>query len=299
MATRTLLEMTQDILSRMSSDEVNSISDTSESLQIATIIKNKYFDIVARGDLPANKKVYQLNPSNDVTKPVLMGIPDGVITLEWMKYFDTNPSDSQGVAQFGSNSHAVNSSLTTSTVTAANVPAGYRYVTILPIEQFLSMTNGFNPSDSNVGSFSLTYNSQNFTFYYKNDHQPHYCTVIANTYVIFDMYDRTQDSTLEASKTMGYGQTVTPFTLVDSFVPDIDDNQFALLFNESLAVAFFELKQTPNVKAEQEIKRQWGVVQKHKSVDDKPSYFNQLPNFGRSPRTGGYGGYIYGPKLFS
>lgn len=297
MATRTLLEMTQDVLSRMSSDEVNSISDTTESLQIANIIKNKYYDIVARGDLTANKEPYQLNPSNDDTMPVLMFVPDGVIGLEWLKYFDTNPTDSQGEDQFG---HGVNEDLEDENDDdIPDVPAGYKYVTILPVQQFLDMVHGFNPSESNVGSFPLTVKGQSFTFYYKNNHQPRYCTIIENNYIVFDMYDMTQDTTLQASKTMGYGQTVTPFEMLDNFVPDIDDNQFPLLFNESLAVAFYELKQSPNQKAEQEVKRQWSVVQKNKSVDNKPGYFDQLPSFGRMPRTGGYGGFTYGPRLFS
>ena len=37
-----LLEMTQDILSDMDSDEVNSINDSVESLQVLGIIKNTY-----------------------------------------------------------------------------------------------------------------------------------------------------------------------------------------------------------------------------------------------------------------
>ena len=37
---RTLLEMTQDILSAIDADEVNSIDDTVEATQVATIIKN-------------------------------------------------------------------------------------------------------------------------------------------------------------------------------------------------------------------------------------------------------------------
>lgn len=296
MATRTLLEMTQDILSRMSSDEVNSISDTAESLQIATIIKNKYYDIVARGDLTAQEEIYQLNPSNNATMPVLMFVPDGAITLEWLKYFDTNPTDSQGEDQFG---HGVNTDLPPNSESLPDIPAGYKYVTMLPVDQFLDMVHSFNPGESNVGSFSLTIKGQAFTFYYKNNHQPRYCTIIENNYVVFDMFDESQDSTLQASKTMGFGQTVTPFEMTDNFVPDIDDNQFPLMFNEALAVAFYELKQSPNPKAEQEIKRQWSVVQKNKSVDNKPSYFEQLPSFGRSPRTGGYGGYTYGPRLFS
>jgi len=35
-------------------------------------------------------------------------------------------------------------------------------------------------------------------------------------------------------------------------------------------------------QAEREIKRQWGTLQKDKSLVDKPSYFDQLANFGRA-----------------
>lgn len=292
MSGQTLLEITQDILSRMGSDEVNSISDTAESLQVATIIKNKYYDIVSRGGLTVNEKPFQLNPSNDASRPVLMYVPDGVITIEWLKYFDTNPSNSQEESQFGAFSHDLNTDIVETPSTAADIPAGYKYVTMLPIQQFLDMTNKFNPGDSDVRGFPLATDKGDFHFYYKNDHQPSYCTIIANTYIVFDSFDATQDSTLQANKTMALGQSTTPFSMTDSFVADIDDNQFPLLFNEALAVAFYELKQSPNVKAEQEAKRQWSVVQKNKSVDNKPSYFDQLPNFGRVPRTGGFSGRI-------
>src|SRR5260370_36072631 len=83
---------------------------------------------------------------------------------------------------------------------------GYQYVTIIPVQQFLDMTSAFNPTDNNVNSFQFRVNEENFKFYYRNDHQPQYCTVLENFYVIFDSFDNTQDSTLEASKTQCYGQ---------------------------------------------------------------------------------------------
>ena len=42
----TLLDMTQDILSDIDSDEVNSISDTPDSLQVAGIIKSSFYDMI-------------------------------------------------------------------------------------------------------------------------------------------------------------------------------------------------------------------------------------------------------------
>src|SRR5882757_6715281 len=104
----TLLELTQDILSGMSSDEVNSISDTSESLQVATIIKQKYFDIINRVPLPEHEQLIQLDPSLDADSPVLMFVPQGIADIKWLKYFN---SDTDSV----------------------DTPApGYLYVTILP-----------------------------------------------------------------------------------------------------------------------------------------------------------------------
>lgn len=361
MTSPTLLEMTQEVLSALDSDAVNSISDTVESTQVATIIKRKYYDILSRGSIPDQQVLLQLTASGDATKPTLMYVPEGVVRIDWVKYFDVNPNDSQTTSSF---SHGVNTdleslSLFTTTSTTSNsigtgsktftvassglsisvgqgvmalsstasmfgtvtgysgttliinvtstvssgtftswtitnsvsssVP-GYKYVKGLPLDQFLEMVNGFNPADQNVGSYLFTEGGSNFTFYYKNDMQPKYYTVVENYYIIFDTYDADFDSTLQASKTLVFGQKLAPFTMSDSFTPDLDPSDFPLLINEAKVLAFYELKQMPHSKAEQEVKRQWSSLQKNKAISNKPSHFEQLANFGRVPRTGGYGG---------
>ena len=361
----TLLQMTQDILSNMSSDEVNSISDSSESLQVATIIKQKYYDIISRGDLPNHNQLFQLNASLDSTKPTLMTVPDGIGHIEYIKYYDSNPLDSSDVSidthglnvdivpsvvSFTSSSTvtialgtqnwivpagetiSIGNILTaasginsmTGTVTAYSgtslsinvtsivgsgtysswtftstvvpTPPGYKYVTMLPIEDFIYEINKLNPSDYNVGSytFSDTSNSfpNNFTFLYRNDLTPQYCCVLSNFYVLFDSYDNTQDSTLQTSKTMCFGQVVPVFNMVDNFIPDLDAQQFPLLLNEAKTLAFFELKQQPHQLSMQEVKRQWSTVQKNKSINNRPKYFDEIGNYGR--KTGRY----YGTRRF-
>lgn len=256
----TLLDMTQNILSRMSSDEVNSISDTTESLQVANIIKNKYFDIINRVPLPEHEQLVQLNPSLDVLVPVVMKVPDGIVDIKWLKYNNTNLS-------------------------AGTPTPGYEYVTILPEEQFIDLVNGFNTTETNVRSFTFADNisgfNSNYTFYYKRDIQPSYCTIINNYYVIFDSYNYLLDSTLQASKTMAWGRVIPSFTLTDTFTPNLAEEQFQLLLNEATALAFYELKQQPHELAMQEAKRGWSNVQKNKAVINRPTYFNELANFGR------------------
>lgn len=278
---QTLLDITQDILSSLSSDEVNSISDTTESLQVANIVKQKYFDIINRVPLPQHEKLIQLEASTDETLPVLMYVPDGVTNITWLKYFNNSVTqdDSHGV-------HDINVDIIPTEGTTP-APAGYEYVTILPVRQFLDMTNGFNPNETWVDSFNFADGTKNFTFYYRNDRQPTFCTIINDYYVIFDSYDALVDDTLQSNKTMAWGRSAPSFEMSDTFIPELGDEQFPLLLNEAKALAFIELKQMPHPKAEQEIKRGWSSVQRDKSVANKPSYFDQLPDFGRMSRIGG------------
>jgi len=283
----TLLEMTQDILSGMSSDEVNSISDSPESLQVAAIIKQKYFDIINRVPLPEHEQLIQLDPSLDADQPVLMFVPSVVSDIKWLKYFDSNVLDSSD----STNNHGINVNIVPTVSSGPPFPPGYLYVNILSNAEFIQMVNGFNPNDSNVASFTFSDTSNNFpgnfTFYYKNDRQPQNCTIISNLYVIFDSYDNTQDDTLQSSKTMAWGRIIPFWSNVDNFIPDLAEEQFQLLLNEAKALAFYELKQQPHQLALVETKRGWSAVQKNKAVTNRPTYFQELPDFGRRPGTFG------------
>jgi len=371
-----LLQYVQNILSSMGSDEINSIGDTTESQQVANIIEQTYYNMIGRYDLPEHNQLIQLTPSNNAAQPVLMTRPAGTSRIEWIKYFDTNPSDGNTFTdQYGAYSqHDVNTDLqnnssgwvvnsTTSntigtgsitftvpanqtaivagstayvTATSANqnnmsgtvtsytgttlvlnitsyegsgtftswlisqsssslYGPGYKEVEMLSIDAFLNMVTKFNLSESDVESMTVTIqnnstgNKDNYTFYYKNDKQPEYCTVFQNYYLIFDSYDNTQDTTLQASKTMALAWVVPTFLQEDNFIPELDEQQVPLFLAESKSLAFYELKQQSHEKAEQEVSRQLPSLQKWKAISGKPSYYNELPGFGR--RGGGwYGG---------
>jgi hypothetical protein len=292
----TLLEMTQEILSNMSSDEVNSIGDTSESLQVATIIRQKYFDIINRLELPDHYQMVQLNPSTTTAEPTLMYVPDGVQDIKWIKYYDSNVLD--GNSNTSVSTHAINVDLT-STPTTGIAPPGYLYVPILPFQQFIDMVGAFNKADTDVSTYTFTDTSNGFnTSYeikYKTSGQPKYCTILSNYYVFFDSFDKTQDDTLQASKTLAYGAVIPVFKMEDSFIPDLAEEQFPLLLNESKSLAFFELKQQPHPLASQEVRRGWSTIQKKKAVVNRPSYFDELANFGRRRAYFGYRGGLTNP----
>lgn len=86
MAQMTLLDITQNILSAMESDDINSIGDTVESLQVAEIIKETYFDIISNRDWPFLKTKTTLTALGDTTNPTKMQFPDSVDKIFWIKY---------------------------------------------------------------------------------------------------------------------------------------------------------------------------------------------------------------------
>lgn len=82
----TLLKMTQNILSAMDSDAVNSIADTVESLQVAEEIIATYNELYSGVDRPSMWNLMHLQPINDVDNPTIMRIPDDVKYIKWIRY---------------------------------------------------------------------------------------------------------------------------------------------------------------------------------------------------------------------
>lgn len=83
---RTLLSMVQSILSDMDSEPVNSIFDTEEAQQCASVIKDTYFNIVAARETPENDRLLKLTALSDVTKPVVMKYPDNLKEIRLFEY---------------------------------------------------------------------------------------------------------------------------------------------------------------------------------------------------------------------
>lgn len=285
---RNLLDYVQHILSALNSDQVNSIEDTNEAQQIAEIVRTTYYNILGRAELPEHQKLFQLTASDDITKPTLMYRPnEGIAKLDWVKYYNAGVV---GSSVIGSNTHDTNLDLEI-TSTELGLGAGlfgFQDIQVIPVEMLLDMLNSLDINQSNVGTMSLVdvlvpgaEVPDTFNLNYRNDKQPQYCCVLQNYYFIFDSYDNTQDSTLQTSKTMCQGFITPSWQMVDTFVPDLDDWAVPLLLNEAKAAAFYELKQTIHPHAEREIDRQWVALQKTKAVVNKPSWFDQLPNFGR------------------
>lgn len=250
----TLLDMVQNILSDMDSDEVNSYDDTTESLQVANIIKETFYFLTDNKQIPELEGLLQLTALGDTNTPTHMKIPDAYHQIAWLKY-DSTPS-------------------------GGDAPQ-FKEVVWLPSKAFLDIINQRDSGDSNIDT--VTDIGSSVTLLIRNDHPPTYYTSFDDEYVVFDSYDSTVESSVQASKTMAYGKGEPTWTMDNTFVPDIDSNLFTLLLNEAKSQAFITLKQVSNSKSEQRYRKQLTKMQNDKfRTSERIDPSGRLPNYGRN-----------------
>jgi len=216
-----LLDMTQDILSDMSSDEVNSINDTVESLQIAGIIKSTYFNIIDGRDWPHLYQMFVLTASGDITKPTHMSLSDSILDVEWLKY---------------------NVKTTTDSVDS------FRDILYKTPKEFMSILDA---RGNGTPYIQVVEDATTIDLNIYNDRQPSYFTSFDNEKIILDAYNIALESTLQSSKTQGYGKVYPTWSMTDTFVPDLPTVSFSYLLNEAKSTCFQRLAQTPDQKSEQ------------------------------------------------
>ena len=223
-----VLDMVQDILSDMDSDEVNSIEDTVESLQVAQIIKTVYFQMCSNRNWGDQKTLTTIQHSGDITKPTHLQIPENVKELLYLAYNvksdkNTGPLDEYRKLQ-------------------------YRYPDeFLRIVNTRPRTNDHYEEVTDFGGVKL---------FIKNNSEPQYWTSFDDKFIVCDSYDKETDTTLQSSKTQAWLVQMPSWEMRDDFIPHFPIEAFAALLAEAKSVAFLVLKQMVNEKAETASRRQ-------------------------------------------
>lgn len=249
----TLKELVDRILESLDGDEVNTISDTAESLSVANIIKECYFEIISDLNPQESDGLFHLDSSGDNTKPTVMYLPSSVVNVKRLKY---NIGD---------------------TVTDTN----FRDLCYKPVDEFFDYMNGLDSNESWVGSQVVSINGSDFNIKFRNDESPSYWTSPDDHLMIFDSYDSSYETTLTSSRTYGIGGLIPVFTMSDTFVPQLDPRHFQLLLNSAKAQAFVEIKQTTNEKAEKKERRHRALGFKTKNSTDNRGPLYKMKGFGR------------------
>jgi hypothetical protein len=243
--------MVQEILNDIDSDAVDSVDETVESEQVASIIKSTYYAMMSNRDWPHLRRTIKVNAIGDSEKPTHIKLQDGVKELCFINYNRQKAGETR--KRYGS-------------------------LEYLQPDHFLQKLNTRNNDSANI---EVVIDFGGIELLIKNDAQPTYYTSFDDEYLVFDSYDSTTDDTIQQSKIQAQAYVMPEWDYVDTFVPDLPENAFAALVEEAKSRASFRLKQVADQKAEQEAGRQnrW-LARKSRRVAGGIQY----PNYGRAGR---------------
>lgn len=217
----TLLQVVQSYLNRTSGFYVDSIHDTDESLQVAEIAREVFYDIYSKyRNLEFSTKVRTLDAVSDTSRPNYLRIPDNVQRLQGSKvYYDVRDKDDDELVN-------------------------YKPLTYLTPEDFLShMEKSIKSTDSDyliVQDFNRT------RFPVKTDKQPDYYTSFDGEYIVFDSYDSDEDSSMQESKSRIVSTEFPVFLLENDTVIDLPQHLHPL-YRDLVLVECYEsiLQESP------------------------------------------------------
>jgi len=238
---RTLLQIVQNILSDMDSEDVNSISDSIEAEQIASVVRDVYFNMVSTRMIPEHQELLTLTSLSSTARPTHFVIPDDVKKIEIIQY---NISTTGGT--------------------------DFRTLKYLEPIEFLNL-NAEGDSTLSVNSVS-----GNVSVLIRTDKMPTFYTLFDDEHVVMDAYDSSVVQTLTQSNTRCYGHKIPNFTISDDFTPDIDEVLFPYLIAEAKSTCFSLFKSGVDQKIEQAARRQKAYVQNDmyriKQANKRPTY---------------------------
>ena len=221
----TLLQVVQSILSDMDSEEVNSISDTIEAQQVASVVEDTYYNIIAAREIPEHNKLMSLTAASDSTKPTHFKYPTNTKHIERVEY-------------------------NVGTVADKN----FREIRFVDITYFLDNM----PEDT--GLRVETYDGNLDIFVGTKEH-PSYYTSFDDENIIMNSHKSTVEATLQASKVRAYGSMYPVFSQTDSHEIDLDNTLMPYLLAEAKSACFSLFKGGSDPKIEQAARRLKSYIQ--------------------------------------
>lgn len=237
----TLLQIVQSILSDMDSEDVNSISDTVEAQQIASVVEDTYYNIIAAREIPEHNKLLSLTAMSDSAKPTHFKYPTNTKSIKRIEYNVGSVAEKD-----------------------------FQEIEWVDPVVFLDRMD-------ETGLLVATYDG-NLDIFVTTDEPPRYYTSFDDEYIIMNSYDSSVESTLQASKSRAFGSVYPTFSQTDSFEPDIDNTMLPYLLAEAKSTCFSLFKGGSDPKVEQAARRLKSYVQNDMYKSVRP---NKRTHYGR------------------
>lgn len=234
MSKLTLLEIVQDVLNDLNSDQVAGVNDTVESTQIAQIAKTVYFDLMEQKKWPHLNAMFTLDNPSNTSMVVAMLLPENVKHVDKILY---------------------NSKLT------ADADDLWKEIKYLHPDEFIEHVSKFKSSASTTTTYSLFVENAggevvtNVSLMCQNNRAPTHYTSFDDSLIVFDAFDSNLDTRIIASKTQVYGERTPSWSHTSSSVPDLPAKSFPMYLSEVKSKAFVVLNQEANAKEEQNARR--------------------------------------------
>ena len=220
----TLLQVVQSILSDMDSENVNSISDTTEALQIASVVEDTYFNIISARNIPEHNKLIPLVSLSSSSRPTHFTYPARTKQLIRVDY----------------------------NIGTASAPD---YREIVYVEPLIFMDRMVETGKK------VTTVDQSVELFVASDRDPSYYTSFNDNHIIMDAYDVSVEANLASNKTRAFCSIYPTFSQTDSFAIDLDQTLMPLLLAESKSACFSLFKGGSDPKVEQSARRLKSYVQ--------------------------------------
>jgi len=214
----TLLEIVQSILSDMDAEDVNTLSETVEATQIASVVQDTFYNIIAGREMPEHRKLVNLTSLSNSDKPTHFTYPDNLKGLTKISY----------------------------NVTTGSTP-DWRTIKFVEPDYFLeNMPETDLEVDTVAGGVKI---------YVGTTAMPSYYTSFNDEHIIMNSYVALEEDNLMASKTRAYITEYPIFSQTDAHVPDLDETMFPYLLAEAKSTCFSLFKSGTDPKIEQAARR--------------------------------------------
>lgn len=224
---QTLLDIVRFILNEMDSDEVNSINDTVESMQVSQVVKGCFLEMVSNRNWPGQKSLAQVHHSGTPDMPTHLKLPESTKEMVTFRYDKSKKEDPTDI--------------------------DYREVIYRHPDEFLRIVSARHKDIHNT---RIVEDFGGVKLIIKDNQAPSYWTSFDDEYIVCDSYDRSVDDALKKTKTQCLVYKMPTWVHTDDAIPDLPSEAFAALIEESKSTAFLTLKQMANEKAEQKAVRQ-------------------------------------------
>lgn len=224
---QTLLDIVRFILNELDSDDVNSINDTVESMQVAQVVRGCYLEMVSNRNWPNQKSLSQVHHSGTPDKPTHLKLPESTKELISFRYDKSDKEDPNDI--------------------------NYQDVVYRNPDEFLRLVSARHRDTQNT---RIVTDFGGVKLIIKDNQAPQYWTSFDDEYIVCDSFDRKVDDALKKSKTQCLIYKMPEWIHTDDAIPDLPAEAFAALIEESKSTASLTLKQMANEKAEQKSNRQ-------------------------------------------